>query len=452
MTVEMRTCAFITLGCKVNQYDTEAIREQVLRLGYREVPADERADVYVVNTCTVTAISDSKGRKLIRRVHRQNPAATIVVTGCTVDSDPHLQAKLSDCGLVLVIPNHAKSSIAAIMGDRHRFTVQKKPSKNGACPQLWEEGISRFEGHTRAFIKIEDGCTNFCAYCIVPYVRGPVRSRPLSSIIEEARRLADAGFREIVLTGIHVGAYGRDGTGHDLADVVAALDGIDGIHQLRLSSIEAMEVTDLLIDLAASGKLCPHFHLPLQSGSDRVLSAMNRRYTASEFMQVVERIAKRIPRPSFTTDVLVGFPGETDDDFRATERVCREVGFSRTHVFPYSERPGTVAALLPEKCPAGVIAERKRRILAVGRETALAYKQQFVGCEADVLVESERDPSGKLCGYTDRYIRVVFDGPDALMGELPTVLLERSTAERMKGRLKNDLTGMNGINGIGRSS
>ncbi|HUW30068.1 MAG TPA: tRNA (N(6)-L-threonylcarbamoyladenosine(37)-C(2))-methylthiotransferase MtaB [Planctomycetota bacterium] len=435
MTVEMGTCAFITLGCKVNQYDTEAIREQVLRLGYREVPAGERADLYVINTCTVTAVSDSKGRKLIRRVHRQNPAATIIVTGCTVDSDPHLSAKLSDCGEVIVVPNHAKSSIAAIVGDRQRFTVQERPSKNGACPRLWDRGISRFEGHTRAFIKIEDGCTNFCAYCIVPYVRGPVRSRPLDSIVSEARRLADAGFREIVLTGIHVGAYGQDGSGHNLADVVVAVNAIGGIHQLRLSSIEAMEVTDRLIDLAASGKLCPHFHLPLQSGSDRVLSAMNRRYTAAQFMQAVERIAKRIPRPSFTTDVLVGFPGETDDDFRATERVCREVGFSRTHVFPYSERPGTAAALLPEKCPAGVIAERKRRMLTVGRETALAYKQQFVGCEADVLVESERDPSGKLCGYTDRYIRVVFDGPDTLKGTLARVLLEQGSPEKMKGRI-----------------
>ena len=448
MTVEARTCAFITLGCKVNQYDTEAIREQVLRLGCREVPAGERADVYVINTCTVTSISDSKGRKLIRRVHRQNPAALIVVTGCTVDSDPNLAEKISkdwaDTGVCpcIIVPNHAKPSIASKIGDRHLLLDHEtgEPnastgSKNGACPQLWEEGISRFEGHTRAFIKIEDGCANFCAYCIVPYVRGPVRSRPLDSIVNEARRLADAGFREIVLTGIHVGAYGRDGAGHDLADVVLAVNAIGGIHQLRLSSIETLEVTDRLIDLAAEGKLCPHFHLPLQSGSDRVLSAMNRRYTASQFLAVVERIAKRIARASFTTDVLVGFPGESDDDLDATERVCRQVGFSRTHVFPYSERPGTAAVLMPGKCLHEAIAERKRRMLAVGRETALAYKQQFIGCEVEVLVESERDPSGTLCGYTDRYIRVVFDGPDSLKGTLVRVVLERATPEKMRGRM-----------------
>jgi len=433
MTAEARTCAFITLGCKVNQYDTEAIREQVLRLGCREVPANGRADVYVINTCTVTSISDSKGRKLIRRVHRQNPAAMIIVTGCTVDSDPMLAEKLNDCGSVVIVPNHAKSIIASMIDSEIAASdVSTAPRTGGA---LWDEGISRFEGHTRAFIKIEDGCSNFCAYCIVPYVRGPVRSRPLSSIVNEARRLADSGFREVVLTGIHVGAYGSDGIGHDLADVVLAVNSVEGVRQLRLSSIEAMEVTDRLIDLAADGKLCPHFHLPLQSGSDRVLSAMNRHYTSHQFLSVIERIARRIASPSLTTDVLVGFPGETDDDSAATERVCRDVGFSRTHVFPYSERPGTVAVLLPGKCSPSVIAERKRTMLAVGRETALAYKQQFVGHEVEVLVESQRDLSGSLCGYTDRYIRVVFDGADSLKGTLARVMLERATPEKMKGKL-----------------
>ena len=430
-----KTCAFITLGCKVNQYDTEAVREQILSLGgYREVPADQPADVYVVNTCTVTSISDSKGRKLIRRVARQNPGARVVVTGCSVDSDPALAAKLHGCPNLIIVPNNAKLSIPALLenGAFPHFPQRK----NGDSPHFsdtWDAGISRFEGHTRAFIKIEDGCRNFCAYCIVPYVRGPVRSRPMQSIVDEARRLADTGFREIVITGIHVGAYGQDAIGGDLAEVVTALDRIDGIRRLRLSSIEAMEVTDRLIELATGSKLCPHFHLPLQSGSDAVLARMNRRYTARQFVSVIERIEKRIPQASCTTDVLLGFPGETEQDYLATEAVCVDVGFSRTHIFPYSERPGTAAAAMAGKCPGSVIADRKARMAAVARTTALAYKNRFAGREAEVLVESERDPSGKLCGYTDRYIRVLFDGPDRLMGGLATVTLEKARHDWMGG-------------------
>ena len=446
-----KTCAFVTLGCKVNQYDTEAIREQVLRLGYREVPAGQPADVYVVNTCTVTSISDSKGRKLIRRVARQNRNAQIVVTGCSVDSDPDLAAKLRDCGNLILVRNDAKRAIATLLqntllqntllqnSDSHHFPDECPPHENGACAyswNTWDAGISRFEGHTRAFIKIEDGCRNYCAYCIVPFVRGPVRSRPVQSIVDEARRLADGGFREIVLTGIHVGAYGQDGIGGGLADVVAALDQIEGIHRLRLSSIEAMEVTERLIGLAAGSRLCPHFHLPLQSGSDAVLARMNRRCTVREFMSVIERIEKRIPGASYTTDVLLGFPGETEDDYRCTEQVCMDVGFSRTHIFPYSERPGTAAAAMSGKCPGEVIADRKNRMTVLARKTALSYKNKFLGCDAEVLVESERDVSGKLCGYTDRYIRVLFDGPDALQGELATVTLEEARADTMLGRRK----------------
>ncbi|NQT19475.1 MAG: tRNA (N(6)-L-threonylcarbamoyladenosine(37)-C(2))-methylthiotransferase MtaB, partial [Planctomycetes bacterium] len=393
------TCAFITLGCKVNQYDTQAIREQLLSAGYREVPPDTPADVHVINTCSVTSMSDSKGRKYIRRVARQSPAGKVVVTGCSVDSDPHLAEKLRGAvepGRLLLVGNDAKLSIASLLGDEKEAA--------SAC-NTWSRGISTFEGHTRAFIKIQDGCNNFCAYCIVPYVRGRCRSRPIESIIDEARRLVGAGYREIVLTGIHAGQYGQDCGGSDLADVVERIAAIEGVGRLRLSSIEAMEVTDRLIELGASGVLCPHFHLPLQSGSDAVLARMKRTYTADDFLSATNRIAKKIPLASFTTDVLLAFPGETEDDYLATEAVCREVGFSRTHIFPYSERPGTAAADMPCKCPSHVIADRKQRLTAAARETALAYKRIFIGARAQVLVETERDSSGKLCGYTDRYVK-----------------------------------------------
>jgi len=419
------TCAFITLGCKVNQYDTQAIREQLVAAGYREVPADAPADVYVINTCAVTSMSDAKGRKYTRRVARQNPAAKVVVTGCSVDSDPRLADKLADAvgpGNLLMIGNESKLSVASLVA---------RGEAGPAC-NTWSAGISSFEGHTRAFVKVQDGCNNFCAYCIVPYVRGRARSRPIESIVEEARRLADAGHREIVLAGIHVGHYGRDG-GPDLADVVERLDGIEGFRRLRLSSIEATEVTDRLVELAAGSKLCPHFHLPLQSGSDAVLARMNRRYTAAEFVAVTEKIAQKIPQASFTTDVLIGFPGETEEDYERTEALCREVGFCRTHVFPYSDRPGTAAAAMPDKCSSRAVADRKQRLIAAAKDTALAYKKQFLGAEAEVLVEARRDRWGKLCGYTDRYVKVLFDGPDSLKGEFVTVLLKDAEPEIMRG-------------------
>lgn len=422
------TCAFITLGCKVNQYDTQAIREQLLAAGYSEVPPDRPADVYVINTCSVTSMSDQKGRKYIRRIARRNPAARVIVTGCTVDSDPHLAEKLSGAvepGRLLLIGNDGKLSIASLLGEE----------KETSARNTWSSGISAFEGHTRAFVKIQDGCNNFCAYCIVPYVRGRCRSRPVESIIEEARRLIGAGYREIVLTGIHAGQYGQDCGGANLADVVERIAGIEGIGRLRLSSIEAMEVTDRLIDLAASGALCPHFHLPLQSGSDAVLARMKRPYAADDFLAATNRIADEIPLASFTTDVLLGFPGETEDDYRATEALCRKVGFSRTHIFPYSERPGTAAADMPDKCPSHVIADRKQRLAEIARETAIAYKKKFIGARVEVLVESQRDPSDKLCGYTDRYVKVLFDGPDSLKGEMMEVLLQEAEPDKMRGTM-----------------
>jgi len=409
-----RTCAFVTLGCKVNQYDTQAIREQLLALGYREIPPDGPADVCIINTCTVTSISDSKGRKCIRRALRLNPGGKVVVTGCSVDSNPGLAARLAgtrDASRLILVGNDAKLSIPALLGE----AVDRSEGNT------WCAGISRFAGHTRAFIKIEDGCDNFCSYCIVPYVRGRVRSRPIESIVAEAERLVGAGFLEVVLTGIHVGAYGRGLQGATLADVLERLDRVPGIARLRLSSIEAMEVSDRLIELAAGSRLCPHFHIPLQSGSDAVLARMNRRYTAGQFRGVVDRIKARIPRAAITTDVLLGFPGETEADYRETERACLDVGFSRTHIFPFSPRPGTAAAAMDGRCDAATVAERKRRLAEVAHRTALAYREQFAGEQAEVLVESERDAKGRLCGYTREYVRVTFDGPDDLMGRIMIV-------------------------------
>jgi len=424
-----RTFSFITLGCKVNQYDTQVIREQLLAHGLAEVPPEQPAGVCIVNTCTVTAAGDAKGRKYIRRMARQNPNATIVATGCSIDADPSFAAKLH--GQVapqnlLLVPNDEKLNIPRLLG------LSADDEKLTPAGNTWSQGITRFDGHTRAFIKIEDGCDNFCSYCIVPYVRGHIRSRSLVSIVAEAERVVDSGYREIVLTGIHLGAWGRD-TGGELADVVEKLGGVKGIRRLRLSSLEAVEATDRLIELAGGGLLCPHFHLPLQSGSDAVLRLMNRNYTARRFVYIVQRITKKIDRPAITTDVLAGFPGETDADFSETEAICREVGFSRIHIFPYSERPGTAAADMPGKVQASVITARKNSMAAVARETALAYKRRFAGETVEVMVESTAEDSGAAVGYTERYMQVEFPAASVQKGDIVRVKVQRVTAPKAYG-------------------
>jgi len=449
-----RTVSFVTLGCKVNQYDTQAIRERLLARGYREVPADRAADVCVINTCTVTAVSDSKSRKYIRRAARLNPHSVIVVTGCCVDSYADLAGKLRGSvgeARLLLVPNDSKPQIAELLeagGQQGPAPTTEAGGRQGPVPageagaepgNSWSLGISSLERHTRAFVKIQDGCNNFCSYCIVPHVRGRVRSRPLPSIVAEVERLVDAGCPEIVLTGIHVGQYGRETGGADLADVVETLGRLRGVVRLRLSSIEAMEVTDRLIELAAAGVLCPHFHLPLQSGSDRILQLMNRRYTSREFIGVVQRIAARIDRPSITSDVMIGFPGETAADFLATQETCRAAGFSRTHIFPFSPRPGTPAAAMPGRCSPGTLAGRKQQLQEIARETALAYRRRFIGERADVLVEGDTDDTGLACGHTDRYIKVVLHGAGAAPGRCVAARLTEIRRDGMHGEIEGVL-------------
>jgi len=301
----------------------------------------------------------------------------------------------------------------------------------GATPQTDAcEGISSFEGHTRAFVKIEDGCNDFCSYCIVPHVRGRVTSRPPDDIAAEVERLVHHGYVEIVLTGIHMGCYGLDSGGKwQLVPLIERLVATPGLRRLRLSSLEVREVTDDLLDLmAASPVLCPHLHIPLQSGDDDILHAMNRHYTAAEFLDRIAAMRARIAEPAISADILVGFPGETDAQFRHTIDVVRAAGFTRTHVFPYSDRPGTPAATMDGKVAPPVIKARRTELLAVGADLARAYHERFVGREIEVLVEHTRDRrTGHLCGYSERYVRAYFDGPDALMGTLARVRVLRVT-------------------------
>lgn len=398
-----KTCAFITLGCKVNQYDTQVLREAFLnRKGYREVPPDSPADLYVINTCAVTSTSEAKSRQEIRKAVRLRPDAEVVVTGCYVKADPKALKGIEGVDLVV---------------DRETLT-QSLAGEEGLLAEL---GISRFEGHNRAFLKIEDGCDANCSYCIIPALRGEVRSKPIMAIAAEAQRLVENGYREIVLTGVHLGAYGRDLDGTTITDVLKGLMNIEGLSRIRLSSLEATEVTDELIELMMGGdKICPHLHLPLQSGDDKVLNAMNRQYTVSQYLKVLERIRSRIPEPSFSTDIIVGFPGEGMEEFENTLRVCREVGFSRMHIFPFSPRRGTPAASMQGQPGPAEVKERKAVLEALAKELALHYKMAFLGKTINVLVE-EGSPDGTLSGYSERYIKAQFNGPRDLIGSIASV-------------------------------
>ena len=410
--------AFITLGCKVNQCDTQAIREALARRGFTEVAPEAHADLYIVNTCCVTRESHRKSLRHLRRLVRDHPEAAVVAVGCGVDADPEAFAAIP--GLRAALGNDDKPRLPQLLAE----ALGARPDP--APPPAWPP-ISTFAGHTRAFVKIEDGCNDFCSYCIVPHVRGRVRSRPPDEVVDEVRRLVANGHLEVVLTGIHLGCYGEDSGGAwRLVRLIERLAAVDGLRRLRLSSLELREVTDELIDLvAASPVLCPHLHIPLQSGDDAVLRAMRRRYTAADFLGRIDAIRRRIDEPALTTDAIVGFPGETGAQFRHTLDVARAAAFTRMHVFPYSDREGTTASEMDGKLPAQVIDARRHELLAVASDLAAAYHRRFIGREVGVLVEHRRDRrTGQLCGYTDRYIRTYFDGPDRLQGQLVIVRAE----------------------------
>jgi len=416
------TYAIITLGCKVNQYEGQAIRERLANLGWRETPFRDVADLYIINTCTVTRQADETCRKKVRRALRANPRARVIVTGCAAETAPERFRNIEGVSEVLT---------------RGQMAHLDKYLDSGRVPEpgdVFDMEISRFQAHTRAFMKIQDGCDGGCAYCIIPIARGHERSRPLERLRPEAERLVAAGHREIVLTGIHLGHYGRDlEDPARLADAARTVLEVVGVERVRLSSIEAMEVPDDLIELAATDhRFCPHFHLPLQSGDDAVLSAMGRRYTVAEFLGTVERVRARLDRPSITTDVMVGFPGETDEQFEHTLHVCQTAGFSRIHVFPFSPRPGTRAESMSGRVPTHLVRERESRLQALAATLALAYKQSFLGQTVCPIVEHRRDKeTGLLAGWSARYVRVLFDGPDDLMGKIVPVLVETATAETL---------------------
>lgn len=395
--------AFCTLGCKVNQYDTEAMRELFENAGYETVDFSEPADVYVVNTCTVTQTGDKKSRQMISRAHALSPAAKIVVAGCYAQRAPEEVLALPGVSLVIGTKDraHVVELVEALRQEKTTAVSDLRTER------VFEPLTASREGRTRAHLKIQEGCDRFCTYCIIPYARGPIRSRPLSDVRAELQKLAEAGFREVVLTGIHLMSYGRDlDADITLLDAIAQADDIAGIRRIRLGSLEPQMLSEKFISaIAGNPKICRQFHLSLQSGSAGVLARMKRRYTPEEYAECVRRLRAAMPECAITTDIIVGFPGETEAEFEETLAFARAVSLARIHVFPYSRREGTKAAEMPGQLSRAVKAERAARLGALAEELASEYAERFVGTEQEVLFE-ERE--GKcLAGHTGTYLRVL---------------------------------------------
>lgn len=411
-----------TFGCKVNQYETQAIREALLSAGFQEAEDGQKADLGIVNTCTVTSKADKDSREALRRFIREDPDAEIIAAGCYVEADPEVITAIDK--RIKVVGNKDKLGIAGIVRGRRPLLREDKQTTYDI-----RHTICEFKGHTKAFIKIQDGCNNFCSYCKVPHVRGRSKSRNPAEIEEEARQLIQNGYRELVLTGVCLGDFGKDLDGEaGLVQLVKRISDIEGGFRIRISSIELADVTDDLIDeMADSTKLCHHIHVPLQSGDDRVLKEMNRSYTVSEFIKRIEYIRSKISDIAITTDVIVGFPEEDELNFKNTLDAVDKIRPSRSHIFTYSPRKGTTAFDMKDNVSPGVKGRRFKELKELTDSLAEEFRQKAHHKRQRVLIENARDKrGGLLTGYTDTYIKVLVDGPDELMGRLISYPLDPS--------------------------
>ncbi len=413
----------MTLGCKVNQYETETMEGLFRQAGYRVVPFTESADVYIVNTCSVTMLGEKKSRQLVRRAQRQNEAALIAVTGCYAQLAPDIVGTLP--GVRLIVGTQDRGRIVELVEEAAAGSEVLRDVGDIMAADTFED-IPLFAApeRTRAFLKIQEGCQNFCTFCIIPYTRGPLRSRALFSVRREAEKLVAAGFREIVLTGIHLGAYGRDLTGTvTLADAARTVLEIDGLQRLRLGSLESVELTPALFTLLRDDRrFARHLHLPLQAGSDAVLREMHRFYDTAGYERLLTRIREEVPGIAISTDIIVGFPGETEAMFQESLAFVRRQEFARVHVFPYSRRPATPAAVRSDQVPHPVRRERVKMMQALADEMAADYHGKFIGTIVPVLFETQHE--GVADGLTDTYIRVYTKGP-VKVGEITAMRLLR---------------------------
>lgn len=410
----------ITLGCKVNQYESQAMREDLLKNGFELAEPNTPADITVVNSCTVTSVSDAKNRKLINKIRRENPDGIIVLTGCMPQAFPDKQENFENCDIVLGNAKRAELVPAIceyIENHMKNVFISPHPVKN---EQFEDLSISSLGEHTRAFIKIEDGCNRFCSYCIIPYARGRVRSKSIEALKAEVKRIADNGYREVVLVGINLSAYGQD-EGLNLADAVECVCAQDGIERVRLGSVEPEQMDEPMIKrLAAQPKFCPQFHLSLQSGCDNTLKAMNRHYDTAEYSKIVSNIRKTFDNSTITTDVMVGFAGETEEDFKASMDFVKQTGFAKVHVFPYSRRKGTVADKAPNQIAPNIKEQRAKEMGELVAKSRAEFLKTQVGMTESVLIERLRH--GYLEGYTKNYTPVhIISDDENLCGQIVNV-------------------------------
>ena len=408
----MKKVALHNLGCKVNAYETEAMQEMLEHAGYEIVPFQEGADIYVINTCTVTNIADRKSRQMLHRARKMNPDAVVVAAGCYVQAQAEKQV-IDPC-IDIVLGNNKKQDLLTALqayeeahGDL-REEIDINHTKEYENLHLTKQGE-----HTRAYIKVQDGCNQFCSYCIIPYARGRVRSRAKEDVVAEVTDLAKNGYQEVVLTGIHLSSYGIDFENEDnLLSLIRAVHEIEGIKRIRLGSLEPRIITEEFVQaIAALPKMCPHFHLSLQSGCNETLKRMNRRYTSEEFYEKCEILRKYFEKPALTTDVIVGFPQETEEEFETTYEFLKKICFYETHIFKYSKREGTKAAVMQGQIPEQIKAKRSARLIELGEKNRRAYEESFLGKTVEVLVEEKSDVNGKemWTGHTKEYMKIALE-------------------------------------------
>lgn len=403
---EVKKVAFCSLGCKVNQYETNAMAQKFIEHGYEVVEFDEYADVYIVNTCTVTNVADRKSRQMLRRAKEINKDATLVACGCYAQVAKEELKKIPE--IDLIIGNNEKNDIIQIV-ENH---IAQKGAEDLVSDVMYkldyvELGTTTYTEKTRAVIKVQDGCDRFCSYCLIPYARGHIRSRKIENVIEEIKKVVEEGINEVVITGIHIASYGRDFKGENigLIDLLEEINKIQGLHRIRLGSIEPTIITDEFVErLSKLDKICDHFHLSLQSGCTETLKRMNRRYTTEEFKAVTKRLRAKFPNAALTTDIIVGFPGETDEEFNTTYEFLKEIAFYKMHIFKYSQRKGTKAAVMPNQVDGKIKEERSKKLIELSNENEYKYNKKYIGKQVEVLFE-EREGE-YLKGHTTNYIVV----------------------------------------------
>lgn len=421
------TFKIVTFGCKVNSYESEYIKEQMEKEKF--IYSDDNPDIIIINTCSVTNVADNKSLKSIRSIKRNNPHSMIVVCGCSAE---HNKDKYLDLDIDILMGNRDKSILVNQIKNYQKNKKKIVDFYEGRDTTFENMSVTKFSDKTRAFVKIQDGCDNFCTYCVIPYVRGSVRSKDFESTIEEIKSLVNMNHQEIVLTGIDTGSYGR-GTDYNLVDLIKEISKIDGLKRIRISSIEITSITDEFIkELKNNPKICGHLHISLQSGSSRILKLMNRKYTKEEYLNLVMRIRNARPDINLTTDVIVGFPSETEDDFKECIVFCKECKFSKIHVFPYSKREGTAAAKMKDQIDNSIKKKRARELIKIDEELQHNYNKQFLNKELNVLIEEVKDDYS--VGHTENYLKVIVD-EKLKENECYDVLITSASVEEVSGKL-----------------